>query len=149
MNIYKFSEVISLSLTVPAVLLGLLVVVIWWRSGLKALRSSARTGTDWLILGIIISFIGSSLDNIYWGIAWGASLFELDSRDFWFQNGVYANIPLRQSAGIIAALCHIQGAVDWASSGAESRGVMQKILIAIWVAGCLTCVALIQNLYQS
>lgn len=141
MTIHKAAELISLSLTVPTVLLGLLVVAIWGKSSIKALKERRKTATDWLILGIVISFVGSSLDNIYWGITWGSDLLGLESSERWFLNGVYANIPLRQTAGIIAAFCHLRGAVSWSSKGLPS-GLVNRIINASWILCALTCLGL-------
>lgn len=145
MTPHKAAELISLSLTVPTVLLGSLVVVIWGKSSIKALRATRKTATDWLILGIVVSFVGSSLDNIYWGITWGSDLLGFQSSATWFRNGVYANIPLRQTAGIIAAFCHLRGAISWSSKGLPD-GLVNRIITASWVLCAITLLALYQFL---
>ena len=136
MNIHKLAEIISLSLTVPTVLLSAVVIVIWGKSSLSALKSKKRTGADWLIMGVIVSFIGSSLDNVYWGLAWGADFLGMASRDALFHHGVYANIPFRQIAGVIAAFCHIRGALSWS----VSKGLRDRPIHAITLISCILCI---------
>ena len=145
MTLHKAAELISLALTVPTVLLGSLVVVIWGKSSIKALKARRKTATDWLILGIVVSFVGSSLDNIYWGIAWGSDLLGLKSGAAWFRNGVYTNIPFRQTAGIIAAFCHLRGAISWSSKGSPD-GLVNRIITASWTLCIITLIVLHQLL---
>ena len=141
MRTHKAAELISLALTVPTVIFGIMVAVIWGRSILKRFGAEDRAATDWLILGVVISFIGSGLDNIYWGITWGADFFSLESSSSWFRNGVYANIPFRQTAGIVAALCHLRGAVSW-SSKEGGFGAVSRIIRGAWILCGLTFLAL-------
>ena len=141
MTTHKAAELLSLALTVPTVIFGVMVVVIWGKSILKRFSAEDRTATDWLILGIVISFIGSGLDNIYWGITWGSDFLGLESSASWFRNGVYANIPFRQTAGIVAALCHLRGAVSWSSKGGGC-GAVTKIIRGAWILCGVTMVTL-------
>lgn len=128
----ELAKYISLVLTVPTIMLSSIVVFMYFKSAWRAVlqffgkslelsdsvkevvleedsenRKQRRVGVNLLIVGIVISFIGDTIDNFYWGLAWGSDFFGSQWRDFLFQNGVYSNIPFRQTAGIIAAVLHL------------------------------------------
>tara|TARA_R110000824_G_scaffold238429_2_gene427219 strand:- start:2626 stop:3057 length:432 start_codon:yes stop_codon:yes gene_type:complete len=108
------SELISLTLTVPTIILSAWVVIEYGRPAVKALRGilagSEVTTEQLLILGISVGFIGAFFDNIYWGFAWLADYTGHPWRDLLFNGGVFANIPFRQGAGILAACLHLYAA---------------------------------------
>lgn len=60
-----------------------------------------------LIAGIAVGFAVSFFDNLYWGAAWLAEFMNSDNKRFLFENGVYSNVPFRQTAGIFAAGLHL------------------------------------------
>ena len=133
------AEYISLVLTVPTIMLAMWVIYDYGPRAVGAARRIVArdkvSEVDWLVLGIVIAFSGAIVDNIYWGLAWGTRyLGTYEAVESWlFSNGVFANIPFRQSAGILAALFHL-GAV----SLADSKKVMFYKVIA-----CLTATAAI------
>jgi hypothetical protein len=110
---HEIAELISLTITVPTVVFSIIVVYIWSPSTFEALgkKSIHKTEVDWFIIGVCIGFAGGIMDNIYWAFAWSADYLGLASKDRWFQNGVYSNIPFRQVAGSLAAICHIKAAM--------------------------------------
>ena len=110
----KLAEFISLILTIPTVVFGAMVVALWGKTAFRLkIGRTKLNSTQWFVLGVTVGFLGSVIDNIYWGIAWGAEFLGHDSASFWFSNGVYSNIPFRQIAGTIAAYCHIKSAVTY------------------------------------
>lgn len=102
---------LSLALTPPTIVAAIAVVVIWYRSAKKALEAKERTEMHWLIMGVFVGFVGSVFDNAYWGIAWAADYLNHPSKDWWFQNGVFSNLPFRQIATLVAAYCHLRAAI--------------------------------------
>lgn len=104
------AELISLGLTVPLVVLALNVVRIYGVNALKTAVAISKkrsiSSVEWLVLGIVVSFIGAIFDNLYWGAAWTAEYLDLEAKRALFSFGVYANIPFRQIAGMLAAYCH-------------------------------------------
>lgn len=106
MSLNSIAELISLAATVPTLILSANVIRLFARQSLSALRKKRRTAIDTLIMGIMLGFIGGFLDNLYWGFAWGSAYLDLDVADWLFENGVWSNIPFRQSLGCAAAYLH-------------------------------------------
>jgi len=108
------AEFVSLVLTFPTIFLAIAVVYAFGGEALHATKSLLQgripAANSLLILGITVSFLGGILDNTYWWIAWASQLFDLPSKEYWFANGVYSNVPFRQGAGILAAVLHIYAA---------------------------------------
>lgn len=117
----ELAEVTSLALTVPTVVLGVAVVVIWGPHAWRAIRAGMTRGDEWLVLGVVLGFVGAVGDNLYWGAAWGSKLLGLEGADSLFAHGVYANIPLRQGLGVAAAFCHIK-------AGQENMPKLRRVL---------------------
>lgn len=114
-----FFELLSLSLTIPTVILAALVVGLFSPRVIDHLFDDRpMISTDWLILGIVIGFTGSFFDNLYWGLAWSASYLEAPAKDSLFRSGVYPNIPFRQLTGVLAGYCHLRGILSHKSRGA-------------------------------
>lgn len=132
-----FVTFLSLALTPPTIVVAIAVVFIFYKSFQNALSANERTERHWLIAGVFIGFFGGVFDNAYWGIAWAADYLDHPSRDFWFANGVFSNLPFRQIATLAAAYCHIRAAVD--SNSRFFRGV----LALSWGLGILTAVVLV------
>lgn len=103
-----FAELLSLVLTAPTIILSVWVVALFYKLAWTALIAKNKTSTQWFVLGIAAGFIGSVMDNLYWGVAWTASFLSIDVADTLFQFGVFSNIPFRQLAGTVAAYCHIR-----------------------------------------
>jgi len=107
-------DVLSGGLTILTILLGIVVVKHWGHSAAYAVKSNKRlTSEQWLIVGVVIAFIGQTLDNTYWLITWTVHYFNSGSiLSLWlFEHGPLANIPFRQLCGIVAAYCHVYAAV--------------------------------------
>lgn len=133
MNGQKIAEFLSIALTVPTLFLGILVVYLWHKSAIKAIKKDKedRDETDYLILGITIGFVGAIIDNAYWGIAWLSSYLDLNNKSFWFESGVYANIPFRQIAKIIAGYLHIKGFILATQHSNKKMATINFLLILI------------------
>lgn len=114
MSATDLAEWVSLALTIPTLVLSAWVVFAYRPDAHQAIQSIATGRVPWrvqlLILGIVIGFAGSFFDNLYWGLAWGAEAIGHSSRDAWFENGVWSNLPFRQGAGIVAGICHVVAA---------------------------------------
>ena len=107
-------DIISGGLTVLTILMGVLVLVHWIKPAATALKSRRKISSEqWLIIGVVVAFIGQTLDNSYWLITWTANYFDSESTlTHWlFDNGPAANLPFRQVCGIVAAYCHVYAAV--------------------------------------
>ena len=105
-------EAVSLVLTAPLLALAGMVVYYWFPDSLNASKKpiSIWQSHDWFVVGIAISFIGSILDNAYWGLAWSTALIHHDCRDCLFEWGALPNIFFRQIATSVAAYCHLRAA---------------------------------------
>ena len=107
-------DVISGGLTVITILMGVLVIVHWIKPAATALTNKRKmTSEQWLILGVVIAFIGQVLDNSYWLLTWTAHFVDHDHPLFvlLFEKGPVFNIGARQICGIAAAYCHVYAAV--------------------------------------
>lgn len=103
-------EGVSLVLTSPTVWLAVGVIAIWWTHAFNAwkLQAKDRKAYDWLIMGVCIGFLGSVMDNLYWGLAWTLDFLSWEPyRTSFFNWGALPNIFFRQGTGIAAAHCHI------------------------------------------
>ncbi len=142
--IQDIAELLSLALTIPTIILGAWVVRLWARESVALFRGRSRrawNATEWFILGVAIGFFGSVADNAYWGIAWTASYLEHPGRAFWFERGVYSNIPFRQIAGLAAAYCHIRSAVTYRGRGEKAE--VNRATLATLCAGAIFAAALV------
>jgi len=129
-TIDKIAEIVSLSLTTPTVISAGVVITMWFLAFIKAVFTrEKRTGQQWLVIGITISFFCDSGDNLWWGSAWGRHFLEHSSSQWWFDKGIYANIPLRQIGGIFAACCHVKGALV----GDQNENLKMKVFNLILV----------------
>lgn len=106
--ISDIAKMLSLFLTFPAIILSLFVVFVWVKQAVKSFKNTEKLAVDWLIMGVCVGFLGSVLDNAYWGIAWSLRYIESDYADLWFDTGVFFNIFFRQIACIVSAYCHIK-----------------------------------------
>jgi len=103
------AELISLGLTFPTAFLAGAVIWVWGRTlWLKGKKPSASR--DYFILGVVLGFLGSFLDNAYWFVPWSASFLGLSITEDLINAGVFFNIFFRQGAGIAAAWCHLRAA---------------------------------------
>lgn len=130
----------SLALTPATIIAAAVVVFLWWGSAKRAFWISHKSEVQWFVLGVTIGFIGSMVDNIYWGLAWAADYTGHESRDALFRYGVYSNTPFRQICTIGAAVCHIKAAVDTDSHlfrysilGSLGISVLALVLL-VWLA---------------
>ena len=121
-------------MTVPTVVMAAFVVCRWGGAMRSALQSLPLSEDGWLISGVVVSFAGSVLDNLYWSLPWGASYLGLDCAQWLHQSGVYFNILSRQGCGILAAYCHLRAA-DLAPTIAGKR--CDQILATSSLAGVM------------
>lgn len=133
----ELMELVSLAATPPFLLLG--AVVVWKFSPVA--WATARGVYEWkdkhiLIVGILIGFMGSLVDNVYWGCAWLAEYMGWGSAKMLFANGVWSNVPFRQFAGIAAAILHLYAVLDRRELVCLMKisGVM-FVMTALWLWG--------------
>jgi Ca2+/Na+ antiporter len=61
----------------------------------------------WLILGIVISFMGELADNLFWNGAWAAYHAKGVDHERWMRYGPVSNSIFRQLFCVVAAACHV------------------------------------------
>lgn len=130
MSTQDAAELISLTLSVPAIVLGIVVVLLYGIPALEGFRAAQRTREHWLIMGIVFGFIGGVLDNMYWAVPWTLEFFDSTWTTFFMMKGVYFNILSRQACGIVAAYCHIRGAIE------IHKGDKGLVLLNMLLAAC-------------
>lgn len=134
--LHDFATIFSLSLTMPTVLGCLYVIWLWYAPALRAWRTKHREETNWLILGVVVGFIGSFGDNLYWGYAWTSHFYGWPATQQVFDSGVYSNVFFRQVCTVFAAYCHIRAAI--ATTSTAFRALMCfSILSAVLTAAVL------------
>lgn len=104
-------EFLTLALCLPTIVTAVTVLSHWFPDAKEAYTTPSvfRSASQWLLLGIFVSFLGSAFDNLYWTVAWSADYIGAkDLRDFLFEHGSIPNLPFRQNAGIYAAYCHMK-----------------------------------------
>lgn len=107
---HKMAEAVSLGMTVPTIVTAVFVITRWGKAMRRALSRDRISEDGWLIIGVVVSFIGSALDNLYWSLPWGASFLGLSIAPGLHESGVFFNIFFRQGCGIAAAYCHLRAA---------------------------------------
>lgn len=143
MSIDKISQLTSLLLTLPMLIGCVIVVYIYLGPAWVAWRQrkwTALTAQDWLIIGIVISFIGKIFDNSYWTAAWTSELYDLKSREFLFTHGNTPNIPFRILSSMAAAWCHIKAAMVFSEQ--SDKHVVTNCDYLICVAAGIAIMAL-------
>ena len=107
-------DIVSGGFTVLTILMGMLVLVHWFKPAYNSLKATGNLSSEqWLILGVVIAFLGQMFDNMYWLITWTSNFFDSSSllTEWLFEHGPMANLPFRQASGILAAYCHVYAAV--------------------------------------
>lgn len=135
-------NLLSLALTVPLMVLAWFTVYHWGKAAIRlhGRLPSSWSPFEWFIVGVVCTFAGSFVDNLYWGVAWLCYYLDWESAGDWFGYGVFSNVPFRQVAGVLAGYCHVRSAYGHIRQG-DVRGA-NRILILSFLAGVLAAVAL-------
>ena len=142
-NALKTAELISNGLAIPTILMSLCVVFIWLKPAFHSLKNRRIDSTEeWFIVGVFLGFIGETLDNIYWTIAWTFQYLEMPSAEHWMAHGVLANIPFRQFLGIVAAYCHVRSAMSY-NKNSEHSDLFNYLLLVSILFGFLYSISLV------
>lgn len=131
-TIQKIAELISNGLAIPTILLSLLVVLFWFKSAKTSIKAEIKTSEQWFILGVFIGFLGESIDNIYWTLAWTAQYLEWTIAPVLMEKGVFSNIPFRQGLGIVAAYCHVRSALQFRKEERHVGGLHYILAVSIF-----------------
>ena len=97
-------------MSIPAIILAIVVIYTWLPSAKISFKKQYPESHDWFIVGVVIGFLGSIIDNVYWTIPWSALFLDSDIYYKMIHYGVYINIFFRQGCGILAAYCHLKSA---------------------------------------
>lgn len=142
MTIHKGADLISLGLTIPFLILAAWLLKLWFggtKSGYAAERNQ-RSSHQWITIGVFLGFAGGWFDNTFWGVAWSNHFLDSPYTEWWFGMGVYANIPFRQTLGIMAAYCHIRA--YFVAAGVAIQH-LNRVTLASFACGALYAVALV------
>lgn len=139
MDTRTFAEWLSLTLTVPTLLLSAIVLAMWLPVvALK--KGDIDNSTWWLVAGVCTGFFGSILDNAYWSLAWGAVYINHNMANDLMHSGVYFNIFSRQTVGTIAAYCHLHAS---RTAKTKSAKILNYALMAVSIITVLSGVLLL------
>lgn len=109
--VHDVVTVASLALSIPTIVSAFLVVWLWLPPALAEWRSDSEVSANgYFMLGVAVGFVGSLIDNVYWGAAWTAEFHGSPLAEPLFQGGVYSNLLFRQTCGLAAAYLHLRAA---------------------------------------
>lgn len=130
------AELISLTLTLPTIVTGVAVIILWGRPAVDAIRDGKLSSQGWFVVGVSAGFLGAVLDNLYWSIPWTASYFGSPHTQSLMSSGVYFNIFTRQLSGTFAAYCHLRAAEGHESLrvGGANRIIAWSHIVAVALA---------------
>lgn len=83
-NLHGVFTLISLGMTFPALTVCVLVLRSWHRRYLDYMLKKDRKPSTMLIAGVYLGFMGSMVDNSWWGLAWTFDYLDHGWRDFFF-----------------------------------------------------------------
>ena len=131
----RYITLASLLLTPLTIFTCIYVAILWRRSAITSWREANKTSIQWFIIGVFISFVGSAVDNFYWGITWTVDFLnpESDLRESLFQYGPYSNLPFRQVTTSLAALCHLKAASEIGNSAIRTVIIISAVLTVAYV----------------
>ena len=124
---------ISLALTPATILAAAIVVALWWKPTKKAIFVTHKKDVQWFMVGVFASFIGSIVDNLYWGLAWTADYYDHPIKEALFKYGVYPNTIFRQGCTLVAAYCHIRAAA--VSDSKSFKGFVLGVWVLTFIIG--------------
>ena len=131
-SLTSVTSLLSLGLVFPTVMLGIVVLWIWYPAAIKALYKLDRDANDWFILGVFSGFSGAIIYGLYWFIYWLSSYMGLDITPSLSEKGIIVNICSQQIMGILAAYCHIKAAELSLNRNGKS---VNKLLVACNLVG--------------
>ena len=135
-----FIELISLGGTITNIYLAVVVVLLWLKATVDAVKRGQLDAQGWFITGVSIGFLGDALDSSYWLATWSAFFLDLTIAKPMMEDGVYANIPFRQFLGSVGAYCHIRAHYAFTN---KENGTYRSITKAALLAGFLYCMMLV------
>ncbi len=143
--ISTIGHITSLALSVPAIWIGLLVSSIAFVTLQQTWRFKGElTREQTFVLGVMISFIGGSLDSAYWLIPWSLDFVGSEYAEAWFFAGYIPNIFFRNLCDIISGICHLVALVlafgpklkrfvFWSTVASGFAGLAYVALLILWV----------------
>jgi len=131
-TITSSANLLSLGMVFPAVMMGIIVLYMWYPSAIESFRKYNRDADDWFILGVFAGFIGAIIYSVYWFVYWIATYMDLSIAAALSQNGIIVNICARQVLGILAAYCFIKASELSYHRGSKS---VNRLLIACNLVG--------------
>lgn len=124
------AELVSIWLTIPFLYLSIFVLGHWLPFFSQFVKGH-KSSLTWLGAGIFIGIAGQWFDNAWWGAAWGTRYAGAPVWVWLFDNGVYSNVPFRQTAGLVGVYCHARAIYEYLNekevgSGDNGIGEMHK-----------------------
>lgn len=126
----QLADILTVALSLPAVLMCLMVVRHWTPQASRALRER-RDAADWLILGVTISFAGVAANMSWWAVYWFARVWDHASQVFLLDAGSIVNLFSRQGAVIAASYCHLKA---YQTFRASPGGIRPETLLLLGLA---------------
>lgn len=136
-NINEVVVFLSLALTPATIIMSLMVCVVWRKAAIDAIQDEEKTDLDWFIVGVFVGFLGSSIDNIYWCIAWSLDFIDSSYKDWFFEHGAWSNLPFRQACTTIAAACHLVAASHTSNKVLRAAASFSFVMTVIFLAALL------------
>lgn len=126
----QLADILTVALSLPAVLMCLMVIRHWLPQARRALRDR-RDAADWLILGVTISFAGVAANMAWWAAFWLSRVTGHASQQLFLDAGSSVNLFSRQGAVLAAAYCHLKA---YQTFRASQGGIRAETLLLLGLA---------------
>ena len=131
----KLFDLLNVAMTLPVVFLALMMLRHWFPRALGVLRKgAARSGEDWLILGVAVGFSGFVLNALFWGYHFLVTLMQWPGMiDLTYKLGPVVNVFTRHIPYGLSAAFHIVAFWTY-NKGSQNHPRWFFILSVAWVA---------------
>jgi hypothetical protein len=85
------------------------ILVLWHYAPAAWRHGKPKSAHEWLVLGIVLGFMGKVLDVGYWTWFWAGHLMSRPWVKDYVDIGPLSVLVLRQVPSMLAAFCHVMG----------------------------------------
>lgn len=135
---HRVIEVLLASMLIPKIALCLIVVIAFGKKFVSFLLKGNNSPTEWLIIGICLNFIGLFCDACFWVIAISIDLMDRDYLSKLRAPIFYLNTYIRVLFTIMAAICHINSAIQHSKENEGNLKLTHKSFSIILLTSVLT-----------
>jgi hypothetical protein len=133
---FNLLETMLIFLIIPSTAFSFCVFYIWGSKSIKKDFSTSLDPSDWLILGVTLSFLGIFFDNLFWLFLITNNYLFNTSFDFSELN-IVASIISKEIFTLMAAFCHLKAYISLKKGSenfASKLWVISSLVGAVYVA---------------